>query len=153
MAKSKQSSTSPLSLLGIAFIGYLAIKHLGGAASSAISFGRPRIRFGGIQNWGVETTITIPVTNQNPVGLTIDGLLGQLKYGQYTLLPFQMANQVHIAANATTEVTFNGQIRFAEIGGNILALFTSGQIMQDLRIQGQAYVAGLTIPFNSSIGL
>ncbi len=152
MAK-KNNSGGLLSALGIAFVGYLALKRFGAAAYSRISFARPRIRFGRMLPYGIDVTVTLPVSNQNPAGITVDGLIGQIKYGPYTLFPFQLSNRVQIAANASTDVVFNGQIRFAEVGGNIAALITSGTLLQDLRVEGTAYVAGLSIPFSNTIGI
>ena len=149
----KNNSGGLLSALGIAFVGYLALKHLGGAAFSRISFSRPQVRFGRVNVQGVEVNVTLPVQNRNAVGVTIDGIIGQLRYGPYTFLPFQLSDRVQIAPNSTTEVSFRGQVRFAEIGGNLIALITSGEILQDLRIEGTAYVAGLAIPFSNTIGV
>lgn len=152
MAKSN-SGAGFLTYMGIAFIGYLILGRVGGAAYSNVSFGRPRIRFGRLSPTGVDVTLTIPVTNQNPVSLPLDGLVGQVMYGNYTMLPFQLSNPVTIAAGNTTEVTFSSQLRFAEVGGNIAELLTSGSLLQDLRIEGRAFIKGATIPFSNTIGI
>lgn len=149
----KQQSAGILSYLGIAFIGYLLFSNVGAAAYSRIAFGRPRVRFSNL-NWDrVDVSLEIPVTNNNPISLPVDGLLGQLIYGQYTLLPFRLSNPITIQAGETTNVPFSGVIRFAEIGGNLAALFTSGEILQTLRVSGNAYIKGAVIPFDNPISI
>lgn len=152
MAKRSQSDQL-LRIGGIAFLAYLLFSGVASAAYSNLSFSRPRIRFGSISLSGVDATVSVQITNNNPAGLPLDNLLANIVYGPYILTTLTLQEPITIAANTTTELQFQTRLDFAQLGGNIAALITDGNFLQALRLTGTAYSNGIAFPFDNTISI
>lgn len=142
-----------LKFAGIAGIGYLIFNAISNSIYSRLSFGNTRIRLGSITPQGVNATLTVPITNNNPVTFPLEDLRFLVLYGNNRLSEVVMPQPVDIAANETTELTFNSFLSFADLSSSIVNLIASGQFLQALRIQGTAASSGIIIPFTHTVSV
>lgn len=155
---SKRSTNTALQYAGIAFLVYLFGSKLFSSVSNNILFGRPRIKLGKVKfvlgiPQSVAATITLPVTNNNPVSFPLDNFIADIIYGSNSLARLRLAQPVSIESGNTTNLVFNTNLDFAQIAGNVASIVASGQYLQSLKLEGTAYSAGVAIPFSNVISV
>ncbi len=143
-----KQTDSVLRFAGILALGYFLLNSVGNAIANRISIGRPLLRVNRISGLGVEVTLILPVVNSTPVSAPIDGLSGNIIYGNQVLSQVVLNRSLTITANNSTDLTFNASLDFAQLGTSVVNIIDSGEWLQSLRFKGQAVSKGVVFPFD-----
>jgi len=132
---------------------YFAAKYLGGAIASRFSVGMPRFQVKALRPTFFEGVLSIPIQNNTPASIPIDGFKGQLLYGQYKLADVAVNQSFSLPAKDQADMNVNVYVGYGDFTGNLVDLISRGDFLQQLRVKGHVYSAGLVVPIDNTIQL
>jgi len=145
-----KKTDNALKYLGIAAIAYFLVKKIASDVLNDISFGRPSISIGNTTLTGLNITIKLPVTNNTDLSIPVNAVNADVLYGNNVLSTVFANNSFTVAANNTTEVTFNAVLDYSQFSNSIISLIESREWLQDLKLKGHAVTGGLVFPFEET---
>lgn len=137
--------------LALVFGLYWFAKNFISQTASRVGFGVPNLKITNTSAFAISGKLILPVHNKLDVNVPIDSFVGVLSYGNNKLSDIIMPNSAEILANSTTEMVFDVELNFAQLGTSVLNLITSGQYLQQFRVVGTLSAAGLNYPLNQPI--
>lgn len=147
------STKKLIELAGIGALLYLAFQYLGGVVASYFSVGTPRFKVKALKPTFFEGTLILPIINNTPASIPIDGFKGQLLYGQYKLADIAVNQPFSLTANDTAEMPVSVYIGYGDLSGNLVDLISSGSFLQSLRVKGHVFSKGVVVPVDNTIQL
>lgn len=136
---------------GIGALVYLGLKYLGGFVASYFSVGVPRFKVKSFKPTFFEGTLFLPITNNTPATIPIDGFKGKIMYGQYKLADIAVNQQFNITAKDTADMPVNVYVGYGDLSGNLYDLISSGSLLQSLRVTGHVFSRGVVVPIDNTI--
>lgn len=151
MAKSNQISPIQWAFIGIG--AYLLFGKAVSFVANQFKVLTPRVNFGSITFQGIQANIIIPIQNNTPVTVPLNGVQGVIKYGQEVIGQVNVTGPIDISANSVEEIFVDFWITPQMVGGSIINLINSGNYVNSFSFQGNVVISDVVIPVNQKIPL
>lgn len=116
-------------------------------------FSQLSVKFGGLSvenfsfsNLTLKLRITLRVSNTSDLPIPYTAFFGTINYGQYKLSDIQNYQGGIFEPNQSTNVSFDANVKLTELGVNAYQLYQSGELLQNLTLQGKIHADGKTFP-------
>lgn len=151
MAKTQKLSPTAYALIGVGI--YLALQRGVGFIAQQFQILTPRINFDDPTFQGIKADVILPVQNNTPVTVTLNSLVGVVRYGSQVLANVYINQPISINANSTVDITIDFNINYAQVGSSLVNIINSGNYLSNFIFEGQAQVEGIVLPINQRIPL
>lgn len=140
-----------IKILGIGAIVWLILQNIGVNIARKITVGQVHLRNFQLIAGGITFKLFVEIKNSSQVTLPVEGFNGFVKYGDIALTNITLQNPEVIAANSVVDIPFNINIPFNELSSALIAVFQSGNGLNDLYLEGTLFSNGIKIPVYKSI--
>lgn len=138
-------------LIGLLTVGYFIFTHFVGGVLSKLYVVSVGLKLGSVATSGIPFTLPISIRNDSQTAIPIKGFEGTLLYGSTPIAPVLILSPVTISAQQVTTIDVKSQIKFSDLASDIVDLISSGQLLNNLRLVGDLFYEGISIPIDQVI--
>lgn len=150
-----------LAIAGIFYLGKMAIDKIVTMAYNRItySFGRPSVDFSGLLMNPATVRVTLPmeVKNNNPIGVVVTNLVGEIFYGNIKLTNVIIPAPAQIPANGTGIINLQLNIVATQLINDIVNSInrtgTYSTLVNVIKLKGTLETSLLRVPIETNISL
>lgn len=102
---------------------------------------------------GLTGKILIEIQNNSNISVTLTGFVGKAYYGAYPLADLTIASPVTIATESSTIILVDVRTDYSQLPQTVSDIIQSGQYISALKIKGNLYGEGVSLPIDYTISL
>lgn len=135
-----------LNLIGLLAIGYFLLNKGFNFLSSNIFPGTPSGRVKGANFASLTIALTLPLINKTPLPIPVDAFKGKLWFGQHQISDIALQSGVVVDGNSSGNFVFDIQIRYDQLGTQLVNILQAKDFVNALYISGQLVTKDIVIP-------
>lgn len=140
-------------ILGFLAVGGIALFAFGKKLTSQIYVKKVSAQDIKLTWTGITGKIILEIQNNSEFAATITGFIGKVLYGEFPVADLNIASPITIQTGTSTIVPINITVGYEQLPESIINIVQSGQYLSALKVKGNLYGQGITLPIDYTIRL